>query len=89
MTNLRSRFQNILTQLKILSDALKEPSEYPKCCLTFHLDGKISCDVLGPLSKEQFLKECKKCRESLKDFVKLVNEWIKRSEEILEYQKTQ
>jgi hypothetical protein len=73
-----------LTQLKILTEALKESNEYPKCCLTFHLDGKISCDVLGPLPRGQFLKECKRCRESLQEFVKLVDSWIKRNEGMLE-----
>jgi hypothetical protein len=73
MTNIRKRLDNILSELAILQEALKRSNLYPPCCLKIYKDGKISCDIIGPLPKEEFLKECLKCRESIKRFVSQIN----------------
>ena len=73
MTSLRKRLNNILTELAIMKDGLENSGEYPSCCLTFHENGQISCDVKGPLPKEQFLRECETCRMIVKAFVEFVS----------------
>jgi hypothetical protein len=37
-----------------------------KSCLVIYETGKISCDILGPLNEEDFLRECRKCQEEIK-----------------------
>jgi hypothetical protein len=65
MTNIKKRLDNILSELTILREALKESGLYPPCCLRIYKDGKISCDVMGPLPEKEFLKECSKCRGTI------------------------
>jgi hypothetical protein len=69
MASLRKRLDNILNELEILREALKCSSIYPPCCLKIHSDGKISCDVVGPLPEKEFLKECEKCRAVVKELI--------------------
>jgi len=69
MTSLRRRLDNALSELDTIRKALNESGEYPACCLILHSDGKISCDVKGPLEKEKFLKECKRCRAMIKEIL--------------------
>jgi hypothetical protein len=69
MASLRKRLDNILYELKVLREALKESSRYPPCCLRIHNDGKVSCDVIGPLPEKEFLKECEKCRAQVKKLI--------------------
>jgi len=69
VTSLRKRLDNVLSELDTIRRALDESGEYPACCLIFHPDGKINCDVKGPLEKEAFLKECKRCRILIKEIL--------------------
>jgi hypothetical protein len=73
MASLRKRLDNILCELEILREALKNISNYPPCCLKIHSDGKISCDVVGPLPAKKFLKECEKCRVEMKKLIAQIN----------------
>ncbi len=73
MTNLRKRLDNILAELAIIRDGLNNSSHYPSCCLTVQNDGKISCDIRGPLPEEEFLKECKKCQSQIKQMLSRIN----------------
>jgi len=73
VTNLRKRLDNVLAELAIIREGLNNSSRYPSCCLTVHNDGKISCDVLGPLSEEQFLQGCEKCQAQIKSLLSRIN----------------
>jgi hypothetical protein len=73
MASLRKRLDNIFYELTVLRQALKESSHYPPCCLRIHQNGKISCDVIGPLPEKEFLKECKKCRAQIKKLISQIN----------------
>lgn len=72
MTSLRRRLDNILAELDIIRNGLGTSTEFPPCCLTLHIDGKISCDTNGPLPSEEFLKECRKCKMTMKHFLEQV-----------------
>ncbi|MEM2917260.1 MAG: hypothetical protein QXN63_02760 [Candidatus Bathyarchaeia archaeon] len=63
---MRRRLDNVLAQLTIIRQNLDKPAKQPFCCITFHRDEKVSCDVLKPLLYKQFLKECEKCRKAMK-----------------------
>jgi hypothetical protein len=69
MTSLRKRLNNVLAELEIIREALNRSGRYPSCCLTLQKNGKISCDVKAPLPKEQFLKECARCRAEIESFL--------------------
>jgi len=73
MTSLRKRLDNILDELSIISDEISVSDQSPPCCLVFHKNDLISCDVLGPLPKEQFLLECSKCKARIKRLVDCIN----------------
>ncbi|MFQ6074022.1 MAG: hypothetical protein ACE5KC_02270 [Candidatus Bathyarchaeia archaeon] len=73
MTSLRKRLDNILYELTVIREALKESSRYPPCCLAIHNDGKVSCDVAGPLPEDEFLKECEKCRARIKNLMSQID----------------
>ena len=66
MTSLKKRLENVIEELTVIYEALRNSSRYPPCCLVIHQDGKISCDILGPLDEKDFLKECRKCQEEIK-----------------------
>lgn len=69
MTNLIERFNNVLAELAIIEAALDKSSDSPPCCLTLYQDGKITCSISTPMEKEQFYRECKKCRERIRNFL--------------------
>jgi len=73
VTSVKKRLDNVLAELAIIHESLNNSSRYPSCCLTVHNDGRISCDVIGPLSEEQFLKECEKCQARIKSILSRVN----------------
>jgi len=73
VTSLRKRLDNVLVELAIIRDGLNISSRYPSCCLMVRNDGKISCDIMGPLPKKEFLKECKKCQAQIKRMLSQVN----------------
>jgi len=73
VTSLRRRLNNVLAELAIIREGLDKSGRYPSCCLTVHNDGKLSCDVIGPLSEEDFLKECEKCQAQIKSMLTRVN----------------
>jgi len=73
VTNLRKRLDNVLAELAIIREGLNNSGRYPSCCLTVHSDGKISCDVVGPLPEEEFLKECEKCQAQIKSMLSRVS----------------
>ena len=66
VTKLRKRLNNVLTELAIIREGLNTSGKYPSCCLTIRDDGKIGCDITGPLPEEKFLRECEKCRAGIK-----------------------
>lgn len=66
LTSLKRRLENVLVELAIIREAINNFKHYPPCCLKIYDDGKISCDVIGPLPKNEFLEECSKCREWIK-----------------------
>jgi hypothetical protein len=70
MTSLRKRLENVLAELENIKNALAILSSNPPCCWTLSEEGLISCDYLGPLPKEDFLKECEKCRAEIERIVK-------------------
>lgn len=73
MTSVKRRLDNVRAELVIIRESLNNSSRYPSCCLTVRNDGRISCDVIGPLSEEQFLKECEKCQARIKSMLSRVN----------------
>lgn len=66
MTNLRRRLDNVLAELTIIREALSDSGRYPSCCLKVYNDRRISCDVIGPLPEEEFLRECEKCKAQIR-----------------------
>lgn len=70
MTSLRQRFENVLAELTIIRQALDKSNNSPPCCIILYPDGRISCDVVAPVKKEQFYKECEKCRSKMKKIIK-------------------
>jgi hypothetical protein len=69
VTSIKKRLENVVEELLVIHEALKNSSRYPPCCLVIHENGKISCDILGPLNEEDFLRECRKCQEEIKKFL--------------------
>jgi len=69
VTSLRKRLDNVLAELDIIRSGLDNSSELPPCCLTSDKDGKLRCDINGPLPPEAFLRECRKCRTTIKHFL--------------------
>ena len=70
MTDIGERLRNILTELTIIKEALSRSGDYPPCCLKFHADGRISCGLIGPLPKEEFMRRCRECRIRTKRILK-------------------
>ena len=73
MTSLRKRLDNILNEISIISQEIYLSGQSPPCCVVFHKNGLISCEVLGPLPKEHFLIECSKCKARIKRLVDRIN----------------
>ena len=73
MTSLKKRLDNILNEISIINREINVSGQSPPCCLVFHKNDRISCDVLGPLPKEQFLQECSKCKASVKRLIDSIN----------------
>lgn len=67
MTSLKKRLENVLEELTVIHEALKNSSHYPPCCLIIREDGRVGCDIIGPLNEKDFLKECRKCQEEIKN----------------------
>jgi len=73
MTSLKKRLDNILNEISIIGREINVSGHSPPCCLVFHENDRISCDVLGPLPKEQFFQECSKCKARIKRLVDCIN----------------
>ena len=73
MTSLKKRLDNILNEISIINKEIYVSGRSPPCCLVFYENDLISCDVLGPLPKEQFLLECSKCKARIKQLVDHIN----------------
>jgi len=73
MTSLRKRLDNVLNEISIISKKISVSDQVPPCCLVFHENDLVSCDVLGPLPKEQFLLECAKCKARIKRLIDCIN----------------
>ena len=69
MTSLRRRLDNVFAELAIIREGLQNGGNDPPCCIKFHQKGRISCDLIGPFPEEMFLKECKRCRSEITEFV--------------------
>lgn len=69
MTNMRNRMDNILVEIAIIREGLAKSDRYPPCCLMTNENGEISCDILGPLPKKEFLDQCMRCRAEIKRFL--------------------
>ena len=66
MTSLRRQLDTALMRLVAIRDKLQNCHEYPPCCLTFHKNNRISCDVLGSMPEKAFVLHCKECRKTMK-----------------------
>lgn len=73
MTSLKKRLDSILNEISTISKAIRVSGNSPPCCLVFHENDLISCDVLGPLPKDRFLSECSKCKARIKRLVDSIN----------------
>jgi len=73
MTSLRKRLDNVLNEISIISKEIHVSGQSPPCCLVFHENDLISCDVLGPLPKERFLLECSECKARIKRLIDHIN----------------
>lgn len=73
LTNLRKRLNNVLLEIEMIRKELENSWRYPSCCLIFHKNGEISCDAKGKMPKEQFLRECEKCRALIRNFLDYIN----------------
>jgi hypothetical protein len=69
VTSLRRRLDNVFAELVIIREALQNGGSSPPCCIKFHQKGRISCDLIGPFPKEMFLRECKRCRSQIAEFM--------------------
>jgi len=78
VTSLRKRFDNVLAELDIIRSGLNNSGEFPPCCLTLYGDGKLGCDINGPLPPEVFLKECIKCRKTIRRFLEQIEHSIRQ-----------
>jgi hypothetical protein len=78
MTSPRKRLENILCELEILREAVKNQSRYPPCRLKIYSNGKIGRDAVKPLPEKEFLKECQKCKAQILKLVRQIN--LKRNE---------
>ncbi|MCW4047918.1 MAG: hypothetical protein NWE99_10250 [Candidatus Bathyarchaeota archaeon] len=57
---------NIAAQLSIIKTAFKESKSYPTCCFKYDVDQKVLCDVVGPLTMEEFMEQCRQCQAQIK-----------------------
>jgi len=57
---------NIIVELAIIKKAYKTSQQVPMCCFRYDTDRRVVCDVVGPLSSEQFMQECKRCQVQIK-----------------------
>lgn len=69
MTSLRKRLDIALSTIAVIREKLESCDRYPSCCLTFHNDNRVSCDILGPMPEEAFLMHCQKCRKSMEEIL--------------------
>jgi len=69
LTSLRERLDNVFAELTIIKDVLDKCDNGPPCCLILQKNGKIGCDIIGPMEKKQFYKKCEKCREQIRKFL--------------------
>lgn len=69
LTSLRKRLDAIIVALAVVREKVENCRGYPPCCLAFHKDNRISCDMLGPMPERAFLLHCKKCRENMKEIL--------------------
>ena len=69
LTSLRERLDNVLAELTIIKDVLDKCNNGPPCCLILQKNGKIGCNIVRPMEKEQFYKKCEKCRDQIRKFL--------------------
>jgi hypothetical protein len=72
VTNLRRRLDNVTSELVTIRDMLNKCGEHPPCCLRIRKDGELSCEVIGPLPKKEFLRKCRNCRAEIRSFLERV-----------------
>lgn len=72
LTSLRKQLDVALKTLGVIREKLENCNEYPPCCLSFHKNNRISCDILGPMSEEVFLMHCERCKATMKEFLEYV-----------------
>jgi hypothetical protein len=58
---------NVATQLAIIKGAFKESQNSPACCFKYNADSTVECDVIGPLSIDDFMKRCRLCQAKIKE----------------------
>lgn len=69
LTSLRKQLDITLKTLGVIREKLQNCNGYPPCCLTFHKDNQISCDILGPMPEKAFLIHCEKCKKTMKELL--------------------
>jgi hypothetical protein len=57
-----------LHELKIIRRELELSGDSPPCCLTFKEKNIIECSQFT-FPREEFLKQCKKCKENIKNIL--------------------
>jgi len=65
MTSLKQRMDKVIRELAIIKEIIDKDNKEPLCPLTIK-DDTIKCESMGPLPKEEFLKECKLCFNRIK-----------------------
>jgi len=64
----------VLLELDIIRQGLEQSGQEPPCCLNLYKDGKINCDAFGPLSRDEFLKKCCKCKDRIRKLLARIEE---------------
>jgi hypothetical protein len=65
MTSLRRQFDRAFLKIEEIKEKIEEADGHPPCCLIFHKNKRISCDMVGPMQEEAFMAFCEACRRKM------------------------
>ncbi|UCD95980.1 MAG: hypothetical protein JSV35_05645 [Candidatus Bathyarchaeota archaeon] len=65
MTSLRRQFDRAFVKIEEVKKKLEGADGHPPCCLIFHENNRISCDMVGPMQEEAFSVFCEACRRKM------------------------
>ncbi|MCK4498587.1 hypothetical protein KAU25_05265 [Candidatus Bathyarchaeota archaeon] len=66
MTSLRRQLDRAFLKIEEIKERLEDSGGHPPCCLIFHENNRISCDMIGPMQEEAFSTFCRACRNKMK-----------------------